>query len=631
MRKSGLSFVRSLPWAALAVSAVAVWASWNLGPRDQDRETPAASNFADNEAAEASAFDLLVDYRDGIGPETLAATPWTEEPLSRLSAVDKLYRIRFDSLEEAAAAAATLRRNPEVESVDWDAPATLLPWENDALDMALIATEGLAAAPPTPPSAACDPTTGEAHANFPNDPCYKYQWHLGQVGLPGAWKLGQGKGVIVAVIDTGVTKVPDLAGTELVPGYNFVADNDNAADDHGHGTHVAGTIAQATNNGLGVAGVAFGARVMPLKVLSAQGSGSMGAISQAIRYAADHGAKVINMSLGGPFPVSSIRSAAKYARDKGVFVVAAAGNDGRGRVGYPARYPEVFAVAATQFDETTTFYSNWGAEVDIAAPGGNVRVDQNGDGKPDGVLQNTVVPGNISKTDYLLFMGTSMASPHVAGVAALVAGAGVTQPDAIDKVLRGTARQPKVKTKGGKGGRVDDHYGAGIVDAGRALAKQKTTHGAGGLALGASLALLGLGGLRRRGQLARLGWAAPVAFVAGASGLFFLPLLFGLPSWLSFATVSVTEAVPATFSGLGFGNPLLLSAALPLAGIALLSGVRRLRPALGGLAFGVAGALLALALTAAVDVRYLPDVLDRAWLLLNAAACTVLGRSVLRK
>ena len=216
-------------------------------------------------------------------------------------------------------------------------------------------------------------------------------------------------------------------------------------DDVGHGTHVAGTIAQSTHNKLGVAGVAFKASIMPLKVLSARGSGSMAAIAQAIRFAADNGARVINMSLGGPFPVGAIGSAVKYARGKGVTIVAAAGNDGRGKVGYPARYPGVIAVAATQFDEQTTFYSNWGAQVDIAAPGGNVRVDQNGDGKPDGVLQNTLVPGNTSKTDYLWFMGTSMASPHVAGVVALIVGAGVTKPDAVEEVLLDTARKPKAK------------------------------------------------------------------------------------------------------------------------------------------------------------------------------------------
>ena len=122
--------------------------------------------------------------------------------------------------------------------------------------------------------------------------------------MPAAWKQGNGKGAVVAVIDTGVTKVGDLADTKFVPGYNFVANNTNADDDHGHGTHVAGTIAESTNNKIGVAGVAYGATIMPLKVLSARGSGSMGGIAQAIRWAADHGANVINMSLGGPFPVA---------------------------------------------------------------------------------------------------------------------------------------------------------------------------------------------------------------------------------------------------------------------------------------------------------------------------------------
>ena len=144
-------------------------------------------------------------------------------------------------------------------------------------------------------------------------------------------------------------------------------------------------------------------------------------------------------------------SAVKYARDKGVVVVAAAGNDGRGQVGYPAAYPGVVAVAATQFDETTTFYSNWGKEIDVAAPGGNTRVDQNGDGKPDGVLQHTIVPGNTSQTDYLWFMGTSMASPHAAGVAALIMGAGVRKPDAVEEILLGTARKPKGRQPGGAG------------------------------------------------------------------------------------------------------------------------------------------------------------------------------------
>jgi serine protease len=572
-------------------------------------------------AARASGFRLVVDYRDDIGQAVLDETPWHEEPVSRFTAVDKLYRVEFDNAEDAAQAAALLRRHPAVESVDWDVELELPPGASAAAG---------------PPSMACDASegAGAAHRGFPNDPCFRYQWHLRQVGLPEAWKLGQGKGAVVAVIDTGVTKVPDLQGIEFVPGYNFVSDNANASDDHGHGTHVAGTIAQATHNAIGVAGVAFGAKIMPLKVLSASGSGSMAAIAQAIRYAADNGAHVINMSLGGAFPVGTIRNAVKYARAKGVVVIAAAGNDGRGRVSYPARYPEVVAVAATQFDETTTFYSNWGPDIDVAAPGGNVRVDQNGDGKPDGVLQNTVVPGNIQRTDYLWFMGTSMASPHVAGVAALLVGAGMNQPEKIEELLRATARQPKTQATGALtalGKRIDDHYGAGIVDAGAALKKVRLGRGAGGLALGAALAGVGLAGLRRRGRLGPLGWGLPAGLVVGSGGLFFLPWLFNLPRGLSFLAVGVTEAVPATFSGWGVGNPLLLSAALPIVMAAFLYGLARLRPLIAGLSFGVAGALAFLSLSGLVDVRFVPDLLDGAWLAVNAAVCVILGRTILRR
>ncbi len=557
----------------LLVGTAVAW-TWNGGHRAHQATAPTA----EEEAAEAAAspLTLVVDFQDDITAEALAANSYVEEAVSRYSAVDKLYRIRFSSAAEAARAAAALARDPDVESVDHDVEATLFPQEATAT---------------AEPFAECG--AAPKHEGFPNDPCFRYQWHLRQVGLPDAWKMGQGKGAIVAVIDTGVTRVPDLHDVKMVPGYNFVADTENAADDHGHGTHVAGTIAQATNNKLGVGGVAFGATIMPLKVLSASGSGSMAAIAQAIRWAADHKANVINMSLGGPFPVGAIRNAIDYARNKGVVVIAAAGNDGRGKVGYPARYPGVIAVAATQFDETTTFYSNWGKEIDIAGPGGNTRVDQNGDGKPDGVLQNTVVPGRIRDTDYLWFMGTSMATPHVAGVAALIVGAGVTKPDAVERILLETARKPKGKSVEG---RIDDRYGAGLVDAGAALKKARVGKDVGGVGLAGAIALLGLGRLRRRG----LAFIFIGALLTGAVGLL----------------------------ELGGGNPLLLSAALPITAVAFLFGVARLRPLIAGLAFGVAGALLFGAIASVADVRVVPDFLDRAWLLANATVAALIGRGV---
>ena len=239
---------------------------------------------------------------------------------------------------------------------------------------------------------------------------------------------------------------------------------------------------------------------MPLKVLSARGSGSVAGIAQAIRWAADHGANVINMSLGGPIADRQHgRNAVKYARDKGVVIVAAAGNDGRGRVGYPAGYPGVVAVASTQFDETTTFYSNWGKEIDVAAPGGNTRVDQNGDGKPDGVLQHTIVPGNTSQTDYLWFMGTSMASPHAAGVAALIMGAGVSKPDAVEEILLGTARKPKgsaAQTRRARRRPLRRRHRR----RGAALKKARDGRGAGELGLAARVALLGRAHASARGR-----------------------------------------------------------------------------------------------------------------------------------
>ena len=135
---------------------------------------------------------------------------------------------------------------------------------------------------------------------------------------------------------------------------------------------------------------------------------------------------------------------------------------------YPAAYVGSIAVAATQFDESTTFYSNWGKEITIAAPGGNTRVDQNEDGVPDGVLQNTVTPGNTAKQDYLLFMGTSMASPHVAGVAALLVSEGIRQPAQVAEILQKTSRRPSQYR-----GKHDTHYGAGIIDAKAAIVEAR--------------------------------------------------------------------------------------------------------------------------------------------------------------
>jgi serine protease len=621
-----MSKSRLVPWLGFGATLAAVAMLWHGGPsrRSTDKALPAAD--AEQVAAgDVNPTHVIVDFRDDVSAETLANNGFDEIPISDYSKVDRLYRLEFASAEQAAAALVKLRHDPSVESADFEAFASISPDEQ--------ADEAAAAAGPqqTMEEECQAAAPGSA---FPNDACYKYQWHLRQIGMPEAWKRGNGKGVVVAVIDTGVTKVADLGETKFVAGYNFLANNANAADDHGHGTHVAGTIAQSTNNKVGVAGVAYGATIMPLKVLSSRGSGSVAGIAQAIRWAADHGANVINMSLGGPTRMGTLGAACKYAHDKGVVIVAAAGNDGHGRVGYPAAYPGVVAVASTQFDETTTFYSNWGPEIDVAAPGGNTRVDQNGDGKPDGVLQHTIVPGQTSKTDYLWFMGTSMASPHTAGVAALIMGAGVKKPDAVEEILLGTARKPNVNGMNvAASGRIDDHYGAGIVDANAALRKAKDGKGAGELGIAAAMSLLGLALMRRRGiAVQRLGLGFAAALIAGSSGLFFLPELVPA-SWTHAHAVcaALSDGFTGTLAGVIGANPLSLSAVVPVALVVLLYGVRKLRPAVAGFGFGVAGALLFAAVSGAVDVRFMPDLLDPIWLALNAGIAALVAGAAIRR
>lgn len=318
----------------------------------------------------------------------------------------------------------------------------------------------------------------------PNDPYYIYQWHLdnpnyGGINTISAWDVNQGSGVTVAVIDTGVAyenysptrkvryyKAPDLAQTSFVPGYDFVNKDTHPNDDNSHGTHVTGTIAQSTNNSVGVAGVAFKASIMPIKVLDKNGYGTYANVANGIRWAADQGAKVINLSLGGPYSATYLQDAVAYAYNKGVTVVAAAGNDGASVISYPAAYDAyVIAVGATRYDETLAYYSNYGASLDLVAPGGDLYVDQNGDGYADGVLQNTFNP-TTKKTNqfgYWFFQGTSMASPHVAGSAALVISKGtVSTPGQVRQVLESTADDLGVPGK-------DYQYGWGLINSAAAV------------------------------------------------------------------------------------------------------------------------------------------------------------------
>jgi len=241
----------------------------------------------------------------------------------------------------------------------------------------------------------------------PNDPFFaSYQYGLQRIQAPSAWDVQQGKETVkIAIVDTGVQlDHPDLR-TKLVPGYNFVENNAYPYDRNGHGTHVAGIAAAATNNGAGIAGVAPRVMIMPVKVLDDSGSGEMLQVARGITYAANQGAKVINLSLGSPYSTSTLQSAVQYAWERGAVIVAAAGNDGTSTPNYPADYPNVIAVASTNERDGKSGFANFGRWVEVAAPGEEIL--------------STYTGGY-----YAYLSGTSMAAPHVAGVAALMASQG---------------------------------------------------------------------------------------------------------------------------------------------------------------------------------------------------------------
>lgn len=287
--------------------------------------------------------------------------------------------------------------------------------------------------------------------DIPNDPDYAKQWNLRSINMESAWDDTKGHGVTVAVIDTGITQVPDLKDTKFAQGYDFVNDRIEANDDAGHGTHVAGTIAQSTNNEYGVAGIAYEAKLMPLKVLGASGGGTVADIAEAIKFAADHEADVINLSLGGAGESSLLKEAIDYAYNKGVVVVAAAGNSNQNAASYPARYPHAIGISALDPSGAKAPYSNFGAGVDLSAPGGSEA------GK---ILQNTIDP-QTGKAVFEGYQGTSMAAPHVAGVAALIKSVGVEDPEDVLKILKESSRSVEEDPL--------NHFGAGQLDAGAAV------------------------------------------------------------------------------------------------------------------------------------------------------------------
>ncbi|GAB1542066.1 S8 family serine peptidase [Scytonema sp. NUACC21] len=480
-------------------------------------------------------------------------------------------------------------------------------------------------------------TNNKALALGPNDPMYSKQWNLHNINIEGAWRENKGNGITVAVIDTGVTRVPDLAETQFVPGYDFVNDKVEADDDNGHGTHVAGTIAQSTNNGYGVAGIAYEAKLMPLKVLSAYGGGTVADIAEAIKFAADNGADVINMSLGGGGESQLMKDAIEYAYRKGVAIVAAAGNENENSAAYPARYPHVIGVSAIGSDGEKAPYSNYGAGVDISAPGGSDA------GK---ILQETIDPDNDGVPTFKAYQGTSMASPHVAGVAALVKAAGVKDPDRVLEVLQQSVRTIEDDSL--------NYYGAGHLNAEAAVKRASQGQisfqdffrwlrdngylnprfwidGGAVALLPKILMVLGsylLAWFLRVYFPFTWGWSLSFGLIAGSSGLFPLKgfYIFDLPQWPFRLLGSSIPELGNSLQGTNALNPVFASVLIPLVLIASLLGHRDWKWFAIGSSIGVAACL---AVSAVLDPAVWglgSGTVARIFLIVNALLCFGLAR-----
>jgi subtilisin family serine protease len=352
-----------------------------------------------------------------------------------------------------------------------------------------LALAALPAAGAAPASAGSCQSFGYESGGSPgsgaaNDPLFARQWGLDQIHAPQAWARGaRGAGAVIAVLDTGADlQHPDLQ-PNLIGGADLIDPGDNGCpgpqDENGHGTHVAGIAAAVTGNGIGVAGTAPDAKLIPIRVLDEEGSGSVDGVAKGIRMAADRGADVINLSLAdrpvvGQLPVlnQDVEDAAAYAWSKGSLIVAAAGNESVPLCSYPAASSNAICVGATDRSGSPTFYSNFPADDDsvgVRAPGGA----SGGLCEDDADIWSTIWPG--TKLDckgdridgYDTLAGTSMSSPFVAGVAAILASGGLTNQQILDCLKRTSSNR----------GRFDPVYGYGIVDADAATASCGGTWG----------------------------------------------------------------------------------------------------------------------------------------------------------
>ncbi len=449
-------------------------------------------------------------------------------------------------------------------------------------------------------------------SSFPDDPLYGRQWNFQRIGVETGWRVGAGRGVRVAVIDTGVSAVSDLAGISLLEGVSFVAGESTSDDLNGHGTHVAGTIAQATHNGLGTSGIAPGVELLPIKVLGATGGGQSAWIAAGIDEAVDRGAKILNLSLGGGRS-EIIEIAVKKAVDAGVLVVVAAGNSGSEGVQWPAAVPGAFAVSAVGPQDRLAPYSTWGQQIAISAPGGD-KSQTNG-----GILQQTRPRGGSE--EFAELQGTSMAAPHVAGAAAVLWSWSGGSAQRVRSTLESSAVDL------GSPGR-DKKYGAGRLDLDAAVRQTAWRHH-----FLRGLAGLALAFFATRGSLGGRG-AVPAALLAGWAAGLFAPLALYLPGGLPPLVSGLPRPhllfLPLLDLGQWTQNAVAFSAILPTLAVFFWGPSRRLGPLVAGWSIGIGIHLIEAGVWGGLSSWPLPYSWNSAWLVANGlialfAAAAALG------
>jgi len=381
---------------------------------------------------------LLVRFKPSVSTQFVNATlaEYGTEKIKRISQLN-LYQVRIPDWVSVEEMAYAISQNPEVMSAGPNYAARIAVTPNDPLfryQYALNNT-GQEVGPPGSPS-------GKASAD---------------IKAPAGWEETEGKAeTVIAIIDSGIDfEHPDLKNKIISPGHDFANDDGDATDDNGHGTYVAGIAAADTNNNEGIAGVAWNCKILPVKVTDAEGNAWYDDLIDGILWAADNGAHVINLSLGGEESDDSLRDALKYAHDKGVVIAAAAGNDDTA-VFYPAAYDAYcLAVTATDYDDARASYSCYGPEVDVAAPG-------------EWVL-STYPTYMVDLNEYLPYIwgnGTSSSAPHVAGLAGLIRG---LKPwltvDEIMNVIRFSSDDVNSEEHSGK----DEYIGYGRINMEKAL------------------------------------------------------------------------------------------------------------------------------------------------------------------